>query len=412
MGRRALNRRGDPTHRRAGVSQIVPLLAGSCMPVLGSVLITPVLPQISARFSDVPASDVLVPMIVAIPALVIAVFAPIAGQAVDRLGRTSLLRWALIAYAVAGTVPVWADDLTGILVSRVFVGACEAVIMTACTTLIVDYFPGERRRNRYLALQTVVTTLAATAFILVGGVLGLGGWHSPFWVYVVSLGIAVLVPVLLWEPTDADADRRTQGLAAGGRFRQRTRVPWERIAGPLLVSVFGGFTFYVMVLEVGYLVVGAGVDADNTHVIGWVAALSSLATVGGGLSFPRISRVRRGIVLPLAFLLQASGMLVVWIVPDSGVLIGAVVASYGSGVLLPCLITWVVAAAEFGDRGRITGLWTAAFFFGQFLTPILIAGLIAGSGSLEAAVGLVGIGAVVISGVVASSLRSPAPRRA
>ncbi len=54
--------------RQAGVWQAVLLLAGSCMPVLGSVLITPILPQLSEAFAAVPAADVLVPMIVAVPA--------------------------------------------------------------------------------------------------------------------------------------------------------------------------------------------------------------------------------------------------------------------------------------------------------------------------------------------------------
>ena len=50
------------TTRRAGAWQATLLLAGSCMPVMGSVLITPVLPQLSAHFADEPGADVLVPM--------------------------------------------------------------------------------------------------------------------------------------------------------------------------------------------------------------------------------------------------------------------------------------------------------------------------------------------------------------
>ena len=101
----------ESTVRRAGVWQAVLLLAGSCMPVLGSVLITPVLPQLSAHFSDVPGAEILVPMIVAIPALMIAIFAPFAGQIVDRLGRKNLLIVAMFAYALVGTAPAWLEAL-------------------------------------------------------------------------------------------------------------------------------------------------------------------------------------------------------------------------------------------------------------------------------------------------------------
>lgn len=394
--------KGTPL-RRAGVWQAVLLLAGSCMPVLGSVLITPVLPQLSAHFADVPGAEVLVPMIVAIPALMIAIFAPFAGQIVDRLGRKRLLIAAMFAYAVVGTAPAWLEGLPEILVSRVFVGICEAAIMTVCTTLIVDYFHEERRRNKYLGLQTVTTTLGATVFIILGGALGVGGWHTPFWVYAISIVIAVPMIFALWEPTPAEAGdtRADTGV--------KVRIPWRRIGVPLLVTIFGGFSFYVIVIEASYLVVGTGVAATDTAVIGLVAAVASLATAIGGLTFARLTKVRPGRLLPLAFGLQAVGMLVIWVVPGlGGIIAGAVIASFGSGLLLPSLLTWVVASTLFEDRGRVTGWWTAAFFLGQFLTPILMGAIGAAVGGLSIAVGIVGIAALLVAIAVGLVARRPA----
>lgn len=391
----------DPslTDRRAGTLQGVLLLAGSCMPVLGSVLITPVLPQLSEHFGAEPGAAILVPMIVAIPALMIAIFAPFAGQIVDRVGRKQLLIIAMIAYALVGTAPAWLEALPAILFSRVLVGVCEAAIMTVCTTLIVDYFREEKRRAKYLGLQTVTTTIAATVFIALGGALGVGGWHTPFWVYAVSILIAVPMIFALWEPTRVTADAQT---GAG----EKVRTPWRRIAVPLLVTLFGGFTFYVLIIEVSYLVVGTGIDATNTAAIGGVAAGASLATAIGGLVFTRV--VKRGVVrlLPVAFGLQAIGMLVIWLTGAlPGLVVGAVIASFGSGLLLPSLVFWVVSSAGFAERGRVTGWWTSAFFLGQFITPILM-GVLAGiTGSLLLAVGIVGIAAVVMTVVVALAAR-------
>ncbi|MBU4464383.1 MAG: MFS transporter [Actinobacteria bacterium] len=389
--------------RRAGVWQAVLLLAGSCLPVLGSVLITPVLPQLSEHFAGVAGSEVLVPMIVAIPALMIAIFAPFAGQIVDRVGRKRLLIIAMFAYAVVGTAPVWLEGLPEILLSRVFVGICEAAIMTVCTTLIVDYFHEEHRRNKYLGLQTVVTTLSATVFIILGGALGVGGWHVPFWVYAVSIVVAVPMIFSLWEPSAAESGGRRESMAA------KVSIPWKRIGVPLVVSLFGGFTFYVIVIEASYLVVGTGVAASDTAVIGLVAAVASLATAIAGLLFARLARGRAGRLMPLAFGLQALGMLIIWVVPGlPGVIVGAVIASFGSGLLLPSMLTWVVAATRFEERGRVTGWWTAAFFLGQFLTPLLIGGISAGVGGLSAAVGIVGIAAAVVAMLVGIALRRSA----
>lgn len=377
------------------------LLAGSCMPVMGSVLITPILPQLSEEFGGVPGAEVLVPMIVAIPALMIAVFAPFAGQIVDRLGRRNLLVVAMFAYALAGVAPAFLDTLDSILISRVLVGICEAAIMTVCTTLIVDYFHQPARRNKYLGLQTVVTTLGATLFIVIGGALGVGGWHTPFWVYSVGALLAVLMLIFLWEPT---REGSTDAHIAEG---EKARIPWGRLAGPLVVSLFGGFTFYVMVIEASYLVVETGVAPDDTATIGLMAAIASLATAIGAFTFARVARLQARVLLPTAFGLQALGMIAIWFAGSSflGLGVGAVIASAGSGLLLPTMLTWTIAPLRFEERGRATGLWNSAFFLGQFLTPILMGGITAATGALTGAVGAVGVAAALMGVALAIVLR-------
>ncbi|WP_251152343.1 MFS transporter [Cellulosimicrobium sp. Marseille-Q4280] len=396
--------RSTSTPRTAGSAQALPLLAASCMPVLGSVLITPVLPQISEHFATTPGAAVLVPMIVAVPALMIALFAPFAGQLADRVARKKLLLGALVVYSVVGVAPALMDGLPSILVSRVLLGICEAAIMTVATALIVDYFPDEKRRNRYLGLQAVTTTLAATVFIAVGGALGANGWHTPFWIYAAGLVIAVPVALLLWEPTTERSAPATTALPPA-------RIPWREIGVPLLVTLTGGVTFYVLIVEISYLVVGTGVDAGSTAVIGAVAAGASLATAAGGLVFPRVARFTPARLLPTAFGLQAVGMLVIWLAPGglAAVVTGAMIASVGSGLLLPTLVVWVIARQPFERRGRVSGLWNSAFYLGQFLAPLVATGVAAALGGLPAAIGAVGAVALVVALLLAARARRAAP---
>src|SRR6478752_3051934 len=79
-----------------------------------------------------------------------------------------------------------------------------------------------------------------------------------------------------------------------------------------------------------------------------------------------------------------------------GVVVGAVVASAGSGLLLPSLVTWALSTVRFEERGRSTGLWQSAFFGGQFLTPLIMGGLTAAVGGLVPAVGVVGVVAAIV----------------
>ena len=392
------------TLRKAGALQGILLLAGSCMPVLGSVLITPVLPQLSEHFADVPGAEILVPMIVAIPALIIAIFAPFAGQIVDRLGRKTLLIIAMFAYAVVGTAPAWLEGLPEILISRVLVGVCEAAIMTVCTTLIVDYFHEPRRRNKYLGLQTVTTTLAATVFIILGGALGVGGWHTPFWVYAVSIVIAVPMIFALWEPTPIEAgDTREEAGREDPHPVAADRRPADR-HGIRRVHVLRDH-------HRGELPRRRHRRRRHRHRYHRSRRGDRVARDRHRRAPLRPAREGSGRTSP-ARRVRACRRSGCW---SSGWSPGSPASSSAlssprSGRACCChrLSPGSVAATLFEDRGRVTGLWTAAFFFGQFLTPILMGAIGAGVGGLSVAVGVVGIAAAVVALLVGLALRRAA----
>jgi sugar phosphate permease len=61
-----------------------------------------------------------------------------------------------------------------------------------------------------------------------------------------------------------------------------------------------------------------------------------------------------------------------------------------------------VGRIPFLSRGRSTGVWTAAFFLGQFVTPLVIAAIM-GALSIQTAVavGVVGIACAVVAVLLA-----------
>jgi len=378
--------------RTASFAQAFPLLLASCMSVLGAVLLTPVIPLLMGAFPGNPPEMVL--LILSAPALMIAIFAPFAGQIADRVGRKNLLVGALIVYAIVGTAPVWLPaELPLILGSRLLVGVCEAAIMTCCTTLIGDYFSGHKR-NKYFGLQSVFTTISATIFILVGGILGgMAGWRVPFYVYGVSLIIAVLVIVNIWEP------KKTEAAIAAAAAQAKAPIPWGILALPLVVTLFGGFAFFVVLAEPA--VIYAQLGLTDAAAIGPISAAASVATAITAFLFARLARLGAKVLLPSAFGAMAVGYIVVWVAAGAGslpgVIAGVLVASAGTGLLLPTLVAWAVGRIPFLSRGRSTGIWTASFFLGQFVTPLVI-GAIQGALSIEVAVavGVVGIVCAVV----------------
>jgi MFS family permease len=368
--------------RTAGRPQAVVLLFASCLSVLGAVLLAPVLPRMQQAFAGTPGVEALVPIALTVPALVIGLLAPFAGAIVDRFGRKRLLVGALVVYAAFGTAPLWLDALPLIVASRAGVGLAEAAIMTCCTTLIADYFAG-RERDRYFGLQTVFTSLSAVLFFGLGGALGDLGWRAPFWLYAVSLVLAVLVGLFIWQPERS----ATPATGTGGRLAP---IPWRALAVPCVVTLFGGIVFYAPIVELPFVLDGIGVT--STATIGQVSAVAAVATAAGAISFTRIGRFGPRTLLPVAFGLAGAGLVVM----ASGsavvvVAVGATIASAGTGLLLPTLLTWAISPLDFAQRGRGTGLWTASFFIGQFACPLLILALAGGLGGLPTALVLLGV---------------------
>ena len=384
--------------RAAGLPQLVLLLAASCLSVLGAVLIAPVLPQMAQEFAAIPGVAVLVPIVLTVPALLIGLTAPFAGFVADKIDRKRVLLIALVTYSIVGTAPLYLDSLHAIIGSRVLLGICEAAIMTCCTTLIGDYWSGARRA-KYLGMQTLVASVSATAFLAVGGVLGASGWRTPFWMYVVAVLLVIPMARLLWQPNRPSAAPDRSAL-----HRHLEPLPWRQLAAPCLVSLFGGVVFYALIVQLPFVLTGVGVTATAT--IGGISALMSLATAIGAGLFGVLSRNTPRVLLPVEFGLAAVGLVVIFVSASVPLItVGAVVTGFGTGLLLPTLLTWAVNRLRFEQRGRGTGLWTGTLFVGQFLSPIALAAIGAGIGGLQPALGVLGVLAAVMAVVTLFAVR-------
>jgi MFS family permease len=382
------------------------LMAGSCLPIMGGLLIAPILPEIQRHFSGVPRVEFWAPIALTIPALFIAILAPFAGAIVDVLGRRRPLVIALVLYAAFGVAPLWLDSLHSIIVSRAGVGLAEAVIMTVCTTLIGDYYDGARR-SKLLALQVTWVALSASLFLLVGGLLGELGWRAPFWVYGISLLIAPLAQIYLWEPerkrrAEVEQEPTTGGDAAAPSFRPLLLLG---ICGITLITIIA---FYVVPVHLAYLLNDLGIR--STRTIGVILGLSAVTKVIGSLIFHRLNII--GFTTPrllaLSCALSGSGLLILAAATTmNGAAAGALINGFGGGLLIPTLLTWNMRTLPVERRGFGTGAWTANMFLGQFVNPIVVLSLAGIVGGRATAVHIIGLALLAMMGIsLAASLKS------
>jgi MFS family permease len=364
--------------RTAGSVQGVILLLVAVLPIMGSALIAPILPAMQEHFRDTPGVDLLVPLALTIPALCIALFSTAFGTLADRFGRRRLLLGACVVYAVCGIAPLVLGSLGLIVISRIGVGITEAVLMTCSTALIGDYFFGIGRA-KWLASQTAVASIAATVFYALGGILGNSNWRYSFLLYAAGLLIFALVLAGTWEPVPSHETVDVE-----------LRFPWRRLAGILGVTLFGAFIFYIVPIQMAFMLNAIGTRAPAT--IGLATAVGSIAVVVGTLVYRRLTPAPPRTLTLISLVLAGLGLLGMAHCGDLRAMVGfAIINQLGCGLLLPTLLNWALDGLAFQQRGRGTGAFMTAFFLGQFISPIAVVIIAHSVGGLFASINLIAV---------------------
>ena len=356
--------------RRATGVQGWVLVSTSWLSVMASAVIAPVLPKIAADFRHVPNVNILISLVATLPALFIALLAAPFGILADSIGYKRLLLWAIFLYGFLGVAPYRLHSLQSIVGSRAGVGIMEAAVMTCGTALLGEYFSGANR-ERWFAIQTGSGTVAATIMVVVAAFLSAGGWRISFLMYGLSFLLFPLVLFIIWEPparavSTVEASPQAMAQSAVG-FR------WINLIGICLTTVFASTAFYVVVVQIAFLLTERGFTTPK--LIGMGTALASLAMPFGAI-LSRVLKVHYSLRLAVSFALSAVGFLVIGLTRGyTSTVGGAAISGLGAGLALPTLISWALSNIPPAIRGRTAGLWQASFFFGQFLSPLVVLAL-------------------------------------
>lgn len=371
------------------------LLITSGLTVLVTAILGPSLPAMQAHFKHVPGADYLVPLTMTAPMLVMAGLSVFVGELADRFGRKRLLVGATLLYAVTGTAPLYLESLGTIIASRFALGVMEAVLMTVSTTMIGDYYDGARR-ERFMSLQTTVA--ATSAFLLnnLGGMVAEFGWRAPYAVFALSLLLAPLMAIYLWEPKCRASMTAAQFARDSLAFRPGLLV------FTCALAVLLGIVFLTVPVHFGYLYGAIGVQSPSR--IGVAYGINSLGVISGTLLFGWVLAARLKVTWQLAVgaLVAGFGFLMMKGAGDYSSLTAAgFVNGMGAGILLPTMVTWNMRELPVSRRGLGTGAFQSCLFLGMFVNPILIVALEKAMGASRAhavgAIGTVIVGLAVVA---------------
>lgn len=346
--------------KKPGPLKLTVLLVSS-LTIMSMITISPSLPKMSEAFAEIENAEFLVKLVMTLPALFIAFFSPVAGVLIDRFGRLKLLYLALILYAVSGASGYFLDNLYYILAGRAVLGIAVGISMTIVNTLVADYFQGPERQ-KFVGLQVAFMSLGGILFIGLGGVLADFDWRLPFLIYLFSLVVFPMTILFLYEPEiskpTATAESRVQS----------PNIIWLLFINMMVMWIL----FFLIPVQVPFHLKAIGIERNA--LVGAAIALSTLFSAVSAVSYSKLKDkfsfftiFSTGYVLmAIAFALVASAESYAMVV------LGMIISGLGMGMMIPNTNIWVMKLAPPQIRGREIGRLTTFWFFGQFISPILL----------------------------------------
>ncbi|NIX75637.1 MFS transporter [Microvirga terricola] len=353
----------------------VALLMAAALTTMANATISPALPGLERLFADDPNAAMLVRLLVPAPSLSVALCAPFAGLVADRCGRRQMLLAGVILFVIAGSAGLFLPDLPTIFASRLVLGFAVALIMTAQTALIGDYYTGDDR-GTLTGLQISARNFGGLAFISLAGWFAVVSPRLPFVIY----GVAAAFLPLMWKVI-VDPPRTSPNPDA----RPEDSVPelssWGFVFALLaLLQAATNMIFFVMPTQLSFFFEAAGYDSPMMTG----SALGILMLSGGSfaLLYGRIQRATGYVgvfalgygAMALGFLLLAlPAMPLAWFVATAAIGAGYALAS-------PSFVILALRLAPLRRRGLAGGVLTASVFIGQFCSPLLSTPVIAACG--------------------------------
>ncbi|OBZ95539.1 MFS transporter [Pararhizobium polonicum] len=338
------------------------LLFIATLTIMAGTTIAPSLPAIEQTFASTPHVGIMSRMVLTLPSVFVALFAPLAGVLADRFGRKTLLIGSILLYGISGMSGLFVDNLTGLLLGRAILGLAIGGIMTIGTALVGDYFDGAAR-ERYLGMQQAFTLLGGVVFVMAGGLLADVHWRAPFAIYAIALLILPAAAVFLVEPVRS-------GYQAVNVDDGAVLVNWPLVALLGLAAFLVNALFYTVPSQLPFFLRELGIAAASNA--GYAIGGFNLAAALTALTFGRL-RSRFGVssILATGLALMAAGF---WLLAQAGgiasILSALAVMGFGLGVVMPSIVSTTIMMAPLQSRGRIAGIMTASIFLGHFISPL------------------------------------------
>lgn len=368
--------------REAGIVQGLILSFVTFLPILATLSVAPAIPRLIEHFADIPNAPLLVTLLLAVPAIFIAITSPFVGLFTDRFGRKPVLVGGVALYGLFGMAPFFMEDLYAILATRAGVGVAEAMLVTVGKTLIGDYFTGERRQ-RWVGYQNAIDAALGTSMWFIGGYFASFGWRSPFLLYIVAVPLLIAVLLLIWEPESGRNKDKEARIVS-------TPFPWRPMLVVYSVTLFIGAMYFSYPTNIARALTELGVTTPT--LIGILTAVASIGTPIGSLIYTRVTSLTSPTMIGVGLAFIGLGFVAIGLAGTYQVATGfAFLEQFGNGVIGAVMTAWCLSYLPFEHRGRGMGIWGTCWVAGIFSSPFLFRQIETVSGTTQSVFVILGI---------------------
>ena len=391
---------------REQLPKIVNLSLVSGLVILGSSIISPVLPQYALSFSIPVAltgwavsSFALARMGLDIPS----------GLLADRFGRKRIMVIGLILICASSMLSGTAQTYLWLIAGRVVQGIGSAIYMTAATTWVAQMSAG-KYRGRFMSVYSGIVFASTSFGPTIGGFTAVHfGINAPFFVYGGSALLGLLATIPLKEETDSDQKARSK-VNVKDIYGIITNRSFLIVCLSVMALFFlrSGIRSTLIPL---YSSLNLNLTEDKIGLVLTVAAIvSSILALPSGWISDRFGR--KVSTMSCLFLRAIAVMLVPFQSSLNGLLYVMMFYGFATG-LQGSIAAWPADIAPPDKLGTAMGIYRAIGDIGFFLGPITVSYVAdyTGQSTITYAPFLVTTVMAVTVGIVTIWARDPVRRR-
>lgn len=336
------------------------ILASATLTVMAGAIIAPV---INIMKDSLGVDQTKIGLIITTHALFIAIFSPIIGSIIDKIGTKKPFVFGLLLYGISGGVGLFIESFSILIASRAILGIAVAFILTPITVMILNLYEGHER-NKVMGWRGSANSFGGVFWMLIAGALGGISWHLPFGLYL--LGIVLGILAIFTVP---ETYKEKNGSGTTSIFKVLSKSPVIILMYSLIFWAM--MLLYMLIIFLPQLLETMDVT-DPFHI----SIFLMIAPLVGGVVSLNYGRIKRYLDYKKIFFVVLFAWTIGYISISQFPSVFVIMLSIGffgvaMGMSMPAGMVLLGESVEMQYRGRVVSYLGTFGFIGQFVSPII-----------------------------------------